>query len=86
MFRTAELSPIEVDTSPLLEGDLVIGEEVFGAGDYIRSLSDSGHAPYTEGGCRFFFHTSLDDEYPEVQSYALSRQVRTIDVERFRQC
>ena len=46
----------------MLSGDLVIGEEVFEAGDYIRSLPGSAHAPYTKGGCRFFFHTSMDDQ------------------------
>jgi anti-sigma factor ChrR (cupin superfamily) len=49
----------------MLEGDLVIGDAVYGAGDYIRSYPGSSHAPYTSGGCRFFFHTSMDDEYPE---------------------
>jgi hypothetical protein len=48
----------------MLEGDLVIGNEVFGPGDYILSQVGSSHAPYTNGGCRFFFHTSMDDEYP----------------------
>lgn len=50
----------------MLEGDLVIEDEVYGAGDYIRSSSGSSHAPYTNYGCRFFFHTSIDDEYPEL--------------------
>jgi ChrR Cupin-like domain len=50
----------------MLEGDLVIGNEVYGAGDYIRSSPGSSHAPYTNGGCHFFFHTSMDDEYPEL--------------------
>jgi ChrR Cupin-like domain len=49
----------------MLEGDLIIGDEVYGSGDYIRSYPGSSHAPYTHGGCRFFFHTSMDDEYPE---------------------
>lgn len=49
----------------MLEGDLVIDDQVYGAGDYIRSLPGSSHAPHTTGGCRFFFHTSMDDEYPE---------------------
>lgn len=52
----------------MLEGDLVIGDEVYGAGDYIRSYPGSSHAPYTNGGCRFFFHTSMDDEYPPLRS------------------
>ncbi|MGE5655273.1 MAG: cupin domain-containing protein [Actinomycetota bacterium] len=54
----------------MLEGDLVIGDEVYSAGDYIRSHPGSSHAPYTNGGCRFFFHTSLDDEYPELTGVA----------------
>jgi ChrR Cupin-like domain len=50
----------------MIEGDLVIGNEVYGAGDYLRSSPGSSHAPYTNGGCRFFFRTSIDDEYPEL--------------------
>jgi anti-sigma factor ChrR (cupin superfamily) len=50
----------------MLEGDLVIEDRVYGAGDYIRSSPGSAHAPYTKGGCRFFFHTSMDDEYPRL--------------------
>ena len=50
----------------MIEGDLAIGNEVYGAGDYIRSQPVSSHAPYTNGGCQFFFHTSMDDEYPEL--------------------
>jgi anti-sigma factor ChrR (cupin superfamily) len=47
----------------MLAGDLVIEGQVYEAGDYIRSAPDSSHAPYTSGGCQFFFRTSLDDEY-----------------------
>ncbi|MBW4522362.1 MAG: cupin domain-containing protein [Scytolyngbya sp. HA4215-MV1] len=50
----------------MLAGDLIIGGETYGAGDYIRSPAGSGHAPYTYGGCQFFFRTSMDDEYPSV--------------------
>lgn len=49
----------------MLEGDLRIGEEVYGAGDYIRSNPGTIHAPDTRDGCMFFFHASLDDEYLE---------------------
>ena len=52
----------------MLEGDLVIGDEIFAAGDYIRSQPGSSHAPYTVGGCRFFFHTSMDDDYPQLMA------------------
>lgn len=47
----------------MLEGDLVIGDEVFRPGDYIRSLSGTAHAPYTHYGCKFFFRVSMDNEY-----------------------
>jgi quercetin dioxygenase-like cupin family protein len=50
----------------MLSGDLVIGDRVYSAGDYIRSEAGSVHGPYSNGGCMFFFHTSMDDEYPNV--------------------
>ncbi|MCU0525039.1 MAG: cupin domain-containing protein [Elainella sp. Prado103] len=49
----------------MLEGDLIVGDQVYGAGDYLLSQPGSSHAPYTIGGCRFFFHTSMDDQYPD---------------------
>ncbi|NER79093.1 MAG: anti-sigma factor, partial [Leptolyngbya sp. SIO1D8] len=45
------------------EGELVIGDEVYKAGDYIRARPGSKHAPYTISGCQFFFRTSMDDDY-----------------------
>jgi len=48
----------------LLEGDLTIGEDVYQAGDYLRSIPGSAHAPYTQQGCVLFFRTSMLDEYP----------------------
>jgi quercetin dioxygenase-like cupin family protein len=50
----------------MLEGELVIGDEIYGVGDYIHSEPGTAHAPYTTTGCTFFFHTSMDDEYPQV--------------------
>jgi len=47
----------------LLEGDLMIGGALYGAGDYIRSKSTSNHAPSTVGGCMFLVRTSTDNEY-----------------------
>jgi hypothetical protein len=47
----------------MLSGDLVIGENVYGAGDYIRSNRGSLHAPETRTGCIFLVRTSLSDEY-----------------------
>jgi len=46
----------------MLEGDLSIDGQIYGKGDYIRSLPGSIHHPHTVGGCMFFFRTSLDDE------------------------
>lgn len=50
----------------MLEGDLIVGDEVYGAFDYIRSEPGSIHAPHTIGGCMFFFRTSIDDEYGDL--------------------
>jgi quercetin dioxygenase-like cupin family protein len=58
----------EVEEIYMLSGDLIIGEQVYGAGDYIRSHPGSIHNPRTSTGCMFFFHTSMDDEYFETNS------------------
>lgn len=50
----------------MLQGDLVIENQVYGAGDYIRSPGGSNHTPHTNGGCMFFYRTSMDDEYAEL--------------------
>lgn len=51
----------------MLEGDLTLNGEVYGALDYIRSLPDSVHEPsHTTNGCMFFFRTSMDDDYSEL--------------------
>ena len=52
----------------MLSGDLTVGGEVYGAGDYIRSQPGSTHAPHTLDGCMFFFRASMDDEYAEFAS------------------
>jgi quercetin dioxygenase-like cupin family protein len=49
----------------MLQGDLVIGDRVYGSGDYIRSQPNSSHAPKSHTGCMFFFRTSMDDEFLE---------------------
>lgn len=46
----------------MLEGDLMIDEQVYGKGDYIRSAAGSIHSPSTIGGCMFLMRTSLDNE------------------------
>ncbi len=51
----------------MLSGDLTVGDEVYGEGDYIRSHPGSVHDPYTTHGCMFFFRTSTDDEYSEFE-------------------
>jgi anti-sigma factor ChrR (cupin superfamily) len=50
----------------MLQGDLVIGDQVYGAFDYIRSEPGSIHAPYSTGGCMFFFRSSMDDDYSDL--------------------
>ncbi len=50
----------------MLKGDLIVGDDVYGAGDYIHSEAGSIHAPHTTGGCMFFFRTSIDDEYEDL--------------------
>ncbi|MBF2087163.1 cupin domain-containing protein [Thermoleptolyngbya sp. C42_A2020_037] len=53
----------------MLDGDLRIDGEVYGAGDYIRSRQGTVHEPSeTVGGCMFLVRTSLDDEYFELQT------------------
>jgi quercetin dioxygenase-like cupin family protein len=49
----------------MISGDLIIGEQVYGAGDYIRSHPGSVHHPHSATGCMFFFHTSMDDQFIE---------------------
>jgi anti-sigma factor ChrR (cupin superfamily) len=49
----------------MLQGDLMIGDRVYGSGDYIRSQPGTAHAPRTHGGCMFFFRASLDNEFLE---------------------
>lgn len=56
----------DVEELYMLSGDLIIGDQIYGEGDYIRSAPGSMHAPYTETGCQFFFRTSMDDEYDLV--------------------
>jgi hypothetical protein len=51
----------------MMSGDLRIGTQMYGAGDYIRSHPGSVHAPYSRDGCMFFFNTSMDDEYFETE-------------------
>jgi anti-sigma factor ChrR (cupin superfamily) len=53
----------------MLEGDLRIDGELYGAGDYIRSRQGTVHEPSTTvGGCMFLVRTSLDDEYFQLQT------------------
>lgn len=52
----------------MLDGDLRIGSEVYGAGDYIRSRQGTVHElSTTVDGCMFLVRTSLDDEYFQLQ-------------------
>ena len=46
----------------ILEGDLVINDQSYQTGDYIRSSTGSSHAPYTLQGCYLLFHTAFADD------------------------
>jgi ChrR Cupin-like domain len=54
----------------MLEGELVINDEVYLAGDYIRSYPNSIHAPSTSTGCMFLIRACIDDNYDEQLSGA----------------
>ncbi len=47
----------------ILEGDLMIDDQVYSKGDYIRSLPGSRHSPRTKGGCLVFVRMLLDDSF-----------------------
>jgi hypothetical protein len=49
----------------MISGDLRMGTEVYGPGDYVRSSPGSVHAPHSQDGCVFFFNTSINDDYLE---------------------
>jgi anti-sigma factor ChrR (cupin superfamily) len=49
----------------MLEGDLVIEDQVFLPGDFIRYGPGSAHCAHTKGGCKFHFRTSMDDQFLE---------------------
>ncbi|MGL5084001.1 MAG: cupin domain-containing protein [Microcoleaceae cyanobacterium] len=46
----------------LLEGDLVIGDRLYGRGDRICSDPNTVHQPKTQNGCLVFIRSSLDNE------------------------
>ena len=52
----------------MLEGELIIDDEVYLAGDYIRSYPNSIHAPSTNTGCMFLIRACIDDNYDLVLS------------------
>jgi anti-sigma factor ChrR (cupin superfamily) len=47
----------------MLEGELIIDDQVYLAGDYIRSYPNSIHAPSTTTGCMFLIRACIDDNY-----------------------
>jgi hypothetical protein len=57
----------EVEEIFMISGDLRIGTEIYGSGDYIRSNPGSVHAPHSQNGCMFFFNSSMNDEYAAIQ-------------------
>ena len=57
---------VGVEEIYMISGDLRIGTEIYGAGDYIRSNPGSVHAPRSQYGCMFFFNSSMSDDYLEM--------------------
>jgi anti-sigma factor ChrR (cupin superfamily) len=49
----------------MLEGELIINDQIYLAGDYIRSYPNSIHAPFTNTGCMFLIRACIDDNYDE---------------------
>ncbi len=47
----------------MLEGELVLDGVTYFAGDYIRSVAGSMHAPETTMSCMFLIRACIDDEY-----------------------
>jgi anti-sigma factor ChrR (cupin superfamily) len=55
----------------MIQGDLSIGAQEYGVGDYIRSESGTIHpAGRTANGCMFLIRTSIDDETLPVMTDA----------------
>lgn len=52
----------------MLQGDLRVGDKVYGSGDYIRTVPGMTHAPETLHGCMFFFRASMDNQFLEEVS------------------
>lgn len=52
----------ETEEILVLDGDLKIGDHVYGKGDRIYSQPGTIHQPETLCGCTLFLRTSLDDE------------------------
>jgi anti-sigma factor ChrR (cupin superfamily) len=55
----------------MLEGELIIDDQVYLAGDYIRSYPNSIHAPFTNTGCMFLIRACIDDNYDQDLVYQL---------------
>ncbi len=51
----------DVEEILMLSGDLIIEEQIFGPGDYLRSPAGSAHNPYSRLGCTFFFRASMSN-------------------------
>lgn len=47
----------------MLEGDSIVDDRVYLAGDYIRSVPNSIHAPSTTMSWMFFIRANIDDEF-----------------------
>ncbi len=55
----------DVEEIFMLQGDLIVGDRVYGSGDYTRTVPGMSHAPETRHGCMFFFRVSIDNQFLE---------------------
>jgi len=47
----------------ILDGHILVDDQVYGKGDCLVSLPNSIHAPLAPDGCLFYVQTSLDDRF-----------------------
>jgi len=47
----------------ILDGHIVVDQQIYGKGDFLLSMPDSIHAPSAPDDCLFYVQTSLDDRF-----------------------
>lgn len=54
------------ETVLVLDGDFVVGSQVYGVGERVSSPGGTGHQPETQHGCLLFCVSSMDDNILDV--------------------